>query len=874
MRDRYDLSIGQRLSIGFGVLLLLLAVIGAAMLESQGKSARAEELYLTQVLPVRDGAITLERAILYVAIDVRAYLLELGPESLTRFRSAVERVRETVTDLRMRLPEIDRASLDTTTVPIVEQYLREAEGLVVVGGAPRDATAADERMIAAARERAIHDVSQFVQAQDTRARQALAAISDARRDAIRGVVGGSIVAILMFLAVAVVTTQSVRQPAADLVQIASAVHAGDWQPALAWSRSHGSVDDRLPRSEMLQLAYAFGGAALALRQREHRLRADEEVATAAGSSLSAERIAAAILRIVTQHVRADAAVIYARDHASDFLTPIASYALGDAAAVRVGVGIPGQAALDREPVIVRDLPPDTPFSVRLGYDAAPPRAVAALPITFHTELMGVLLVATTREFDDQAIDFLKRAALQGGVALHNARSYEDAQRLLVEVRRQNDRIQSQNEELQAQNEEIQAQADQMRLQTEELQAQHEEIEAQNDELRLHDEELLRKSELLSEADRQKNHFLGVLAHELRNPLAAITSSVFLLGKSGVSEMRTRRALAVVRRQTQQLTRLIDDLLDITRISNGKIVLELQRVELTQLLRACADDYAHAFEDRGLQLEIDPGDVPIWTRGDPTRLAQIVGNLLNNSVKFTEQGGRVTISVSAQNGRATVRVADTGIGIGSALLPLLFEPFTQDPDRYVRSQGGLGLGLALVKALVELHGGSVNAHSDGPGTGAEFVVVLPLLEPAHRRTSDQSGAVARIQTRVTRRVLIVDDDVDAAHALAASLELEGHHVIVATSGEEALQRARVTLPEIVVCDLAMPNLDGYAIARRFRADEALREVRLVALTGFSSSEDRQKATEAGFDRYLTKPADIDDLTELFAKLTRDHPTLNT
>jgi signal transduction histidine kinase/CheY-like chemotaxis protein len=430
-----------------------------------------------------------------------------------------------------------------------------------------------------------------------------------------------------------------------------------------------------------------------------------------------------------------------------------------------------------------------------------------------------------------------------------------------ELQAQNEEIQAQNEEIQAQNEEIQAQSEEIQTQNEELETQSEELRGRNAVLERLTHDLETRAARLAEADAQKNAFLGMLAHELRNPMAAMTVSLQLLHRVPPDSDRSLRARAVIDRQVQHMTRLIDDLLDVTRISRGKVSLRSEPVDLVQIVRSCEDDAHASFEARGLVLQVETPDAPVWVQGDRTRLCQVVNNLLHNAGKFTREGGRVRLQLTVgPDGEAMIRVTDTGTGIDPQLLPRLFQPFSQGSTTLARTGGGLGLGLALVKALVDLHGGRVEAHSDGPGRGATFTVHLPLqdaVRPAHR---------ARPTAVATRRwrILLVEDNSDAAWSLGEALALDGHDVEVATSGEEAIDKARLAKPELVLCDIGLPAMDGYEIARRFRADAELKGTLLVALTGYASETDRSQATAAGFDGHLAKPLRMDELAQVLAE----------
>jgi two-component system CheB/CheR fusion protein len=370
------------------------------------------------------------------------------------------------------------------------------------------------------------------------------------------------------------------------------------------------------------------------------------------------------------------------------------------------------------------------------------------------------------------------------------------------------------------------------------------------------EELRERAErAVREMDRRKDEFIGALSHELRNPLAAIRMSLSLLAHPGPSSERTERAHAIIDRQTSLLTRLVDDLLDATRIARGKIQLRHEVVDLEPLVRRSIEDHRPRFEASAIQLEARLARGPFCVDADAARLTQALGNLLTNAEKFTPRGGVVVVSLE-RRGRAEIvlRVRDTGAGIAPEILPHVFESFVQAPQTLERSQGGLGLGLAMVKGLVELHGGTVTVASDGAGRGTEVTMRLPAVEAR----AAAATAPARLPEVVPRRVLVIDDNADNAEALEFGLELSGHEVAVARDGQAGLELARRFQPDVVVSDIGLPGMDGYAVARAFRADDALRKVYLIALSGYTRAEDRERGASAGFDRYLGKPVTLEDL----------------
>jgi PAS domain S-box-containing protein len=376
-------------------------------------------------------------------------------------------------------------------------------------------------------------------------------------------------------------------------------------------------------------------------------------------------------------------------------------------------------------------------------------------------------------------------------------------------------------------------------------------------------ERVRAEHELRDADRRKNEFLAVLSHELRNPLTPIRNSLHILKRAAAGGEQAKRAEAVLGRQTDQLVRLVDDLLDITRISRNKIQLKCTRVDLGDVVSRAVEDHRSLFESRGIALGVLVAPEMLTIEGDEPRLAQVVGNLLSNAAKFTPSGGQVTVATTkpAGRGRAQLRIVDTGAGIDPGMLKRLFQPFMQADETLDRSKGGLGLGLALVKSLVEMHGGEVCAHSDGLGKGAEFVVELPLLSSPMGEATPARGA----REQIRRRVLIIEDNVDAAESLRDALELSQHHVEVAYSGPEGLQKARSFHPDVVLCDIGLPGMDGFEVAKSLRADAQFRETFLVALSGYALPEDLERAAKAGFHRHLAKPPSLEALDETLASL---------
>jgi len=370
-------------------------------------------------------------------------------------------------------------------------------------------------------------------------------------------------------------------------------------------------------------------------------------------------------------------------------------------------------------------------------------------------------------------------------------------------------------------------------------------------------------EALEERDRRKDEFLATLSHELRNPLAPITNSLYVLQRATPGSTQAARAIAVIGRQTHQMTRLIGDLLDVTRVARDKLQLQKERLDLHELVRRVVEDHRDLFLSAGVELNLKAvaGELPVL--GDRTRITQMVGNLLQNASKYTQRGGVTTVSLQRDGEHhAVIRVADNGCGIPADLLPRMFEPFAQGDTTLDRSKGGLGLGLAVVKGLAQLHGGSAAVRSDGPGKGAEFTLRLPLagIPEEQAAVPIREGSGAR---RIPRRVLIVEDNVDSADSLREALELGGHTVEVAHDGLAGIAMAAAFRPEFVICDIGLPGVDGYEVARRLRRDAGFEATRLVALTGYANPDDMRRSQAAGFDYHLAKPPKLDQLELLLS-----------
>ena len=383
-------------------------------------------------------------------------------------------------------------------------------------------------------------------------------------------------------------------------------------------------------------------------------------------------------------------------------------------------------------------------------------------------------------------------------------------------------------------------------------------------------ERLRLIRELREADRHKDEFLATLAHELRNPLAPIQNALELMKMAGDSHERIRPGREIIERQLAQMLRLVDDLLDLSRIRQGKIELRKEKIEVASVVASAVEGSRPFIEMAGHKLVVTLPPEPLYLEADPTRLTQALSNLLNNASKYTSPAGQIDLNVQCTQKDLTLRVRDTGIGISPEMLPRVFGIFTQlDPSRD-RSQGGLGIGLSLVQRIVEMHGGSVEAHSSGPGLGSEFIIRLPniidemqLEAPLRLATEDEMTPRCS-----RRRILVVDDNRDSTESMRLFLDMLGNEVAVSYDGLEAMEALASFRPDVVLLDIGLPKLNGYEVVRQIRQQPGGKDVYLIALTGWGQEEDRRSCKEAGFDRHMLKPIDLKVLQELLNTLTRD------
>jgi PAS domain S-box-containing protein len=372
------------------------------------------------------------------------------------------------------------------------------------------------------------------------------------------------------------------------------------------------------------------------------------------------------------------------------------------------------------------------------------------------------------------------------------------------------------------------------------------------------------------ADRRKDEFLATLAHELRNPLAPICNALQVLKMSHVDAVVSQQTHEMIERQVQHLVRLVDDLLDVSRVMRGKIDLRKEFVELQSVVARAVETAQPMIETRQHRLEVRLPNESLRLFADPVRLTQVVGNLLLNAAKYTEANGRIWLTVERSDGELLLKVRDNGIGIAPDMLHHIFDLFVQADHSFTKAQGGIGVGLTLVKKLVEIHAGTVEALSDGLGKGCEFIVRLPLTGDKRHEAHDKEKREQGADQRSGRRMVVVDDNQDAAVSLAMLLKLKGHEVRVAHSGPAALEMVKVYTPDVVFLDIGMPQMDGYEVARRMREMTGLEKVVLAALTGWGQQEDRRRTAEAGFDHHLVKPLELNALDGILADLKQRRP----
>jgi PAS domain S-box-containing protein len=806
-----DLRVGQWLGLGFGAaaLLLLAAVaLAVALLDRMGE----RELRQSRYVAPRAGAVQrVETELLRVGITARSHALAKDEPSLAAYADARARLRAARAELERFPKEPDGARIEVELLPLLEGYEQAADALMaaVARRAPAEELQAAQLVVSARRGVAADHLREYGDLLARKTAEAGEALEALRRRATWTLLVASAALLALLAGTAHLVGRGVRRPVERLVEASRRLAAGDHPTAAALAEPGEGAPGAT--NELAELGRAFGQMALELQDREARIGAQNEELQAQNEELQlqGEELQAQNEELQAQQEELQSQARELREQGDRLRESEERHRhlfehLSEGFALHEMIWGPGG-----EPADYRFIDVNPAFERLTGLPRE--RAVGATVRALLPDLEPEWL-----ERYGEVVRTRKPARFQGfSAALGRhfevvAFSPEEGQfaTLFFDV-------------------------------TERRAAE----------------------EALRQADRAKDEFLAVLSHELRNPLAPVVSGLHIVARAEPGSEESRRARAVIERQVGHLVRLVDDLLDVTRISRGKVQLRKAPLDLAALVRQASEDCSSIFAERGVTLDIDAGR-ELRVDADAARLTQILGNLLQNAAKFTPAGGRVTVSAGEERVRAVIRVRDTGIGIAPEVLPRLFQPFVQAESSLARTRGGLGLGLALVKGFVELHGGTVRAASEGEGRGAEFTVELPLegvVTPALRPRPPAATPGLR--------VLVVEDNVDAADSLADVLRLGGHEVGVAYDGVEGLRLAQATRPEVVLCDVGLPGLDGYEVARRLRADGADARVLLVALTGYALPDDLRRAREAGFDAHLTKPARPEEIEAVLARASR-------
>jgi signal transduction histidine kinase/ActR/RegA family two-component response regulator/HAMP domain-containing protein len=874
------LSARDRIFIGFAVVAVAVAVQVAVAVTGLGRIRDVRARLNHVIQPRIIAADALERALLFRATAF-AHLVATGSE---RHRDAYD---QAVAASRQAFAELQSASTDAASTARADRMgarwrtldVARQEALEVARAAgPRQSLVQTEEALSNARDWVLQEVHAY--AGDARAEQDVlrAETATAQIRVRRAVLACAAIVVATLLVTAVVTTWAVRRPAQRLVRAARALVAGDFAPEIALGRAaRPSGGD-----ELEELTEQFGRMAVTLRRREDRLAAEGRVTEVLASSYELERVAAGALEELAAFTGAELAAAYLADAGTGHLRRVAGRFADATSETLPPDGLVGLALAQGRAVVVRDLPPDAPFQLRLGVGSLPPRVVLACPFTTKDGPAGVLVVAAARELPDDALPFVERTAAQLGIAAQKALAHARRSELATQLERANgllqahneelqvhrEQLQSQTEELQSQTEELQAQTEELQSQTEELQAQgeqlhaqSEEIHRQNDELRGSKDALDRHARALEDVDTRRGEFLATLGHELRNPLAAIATAAHLMEAAQVDGVS--RHAAIVTRQSKQLRRLVDDLLDVARVNHGKIQLQVEPIDLRHAIEQAIEATRPALEAKSHRFAVSLPETALPVAADAARLQQVVSNLLHNAAKYTPRGGLVEVRAERAGSAVELCVRDSGVGIAQDLLPRIFEPFTQGQHA---DRQGLGLGLSLVKRLVTMHGGAVEARSDGPGRGSEFRVRLSARDDAPVRL--RASRVASVPGGGPLRVLVVDDSVDLGETMTELLQTFGHDAVYADGAPAALERLGTEAFDVALLDIGLPEMDGHALAKEIRARLSRRAPRLVAVTGYAQPEDRARALEAGFELHLPKPVNPEELRGILAGMSAD------
>jgi signal transduction histidine kinase/ActR/RegA family two-component response regulator/HAMP domain-containing protein len=844
-------SMSRRIYVGFAFVLVLLAAEVGVALRGFARIRTLRQEISEAIDPPSLAAADLERTVLYRALAVRGYantreqrFRQEAARHLGRTQLLVERMR------RFELEPESRAAVESLARAVEVHSTRSEAFLDLVDRRADPAgIARAEQRLAESRDWVLERVRAFETIQERLQYFARARTSELQRDVGRALVLAAVLVALALAVTAVLTTRAVRRPALALVRAAGALERGDYAPAVSLVR------DPEPRGELQRLGVAFGRMAEALRRREERWGAEGRLGAALTTPIDPSATAAAALAEIVAFTGANLGGVYLVE--GNELHRLAGHAVEGSPESLPRTGLLADALVTCRAVSLGPIPADLPFTLGAGFGEVRPRSVLVAPLCSRREEVGVLLLGSIGDLGPEAVAFAERAAGQLAIALQNAISHRRLAGLAHQLRESNDRLQEQNEALQAQGAAI-------RGQTEELRAQAEEIRRRNRELSQAKEALAAKASALEEADRRKDELLATLGHELRNPLAAVDMAAQLLDREapdGPVALRSR----MMCRELHHLRRLVDDLLDLSRIGHGALELRLERFDLASALARAVEETHAAAEAKSQRVAVraDPEAV---VESDRARLEQVLSNLLQNAIRHTRPGGTVSAVVTVEEGAAVIRVGAPEMEIPEELLHRIFEPFIHG----THSEGGeaaVGLGLALARRVVEAHGGEVEARSSD-GTGAELVARLPLAPGAAQATLQRVPRRADGDMRL--RVLVVEDHPDVAATMADALELLGYSVRVARDAEEGMRACLESPPDVALLDIGLPGRSGYDLAREIRARLPHEVIGLVAVTGYGQEEDRRRAAEAGIDRHLVKPVELDELKSVIERLAFQEP----
>ncbi|MHB1413852.1 MAG: ATP-binding protein [Chloroflexota bacterium] len=717
LREGPDLSIGQRLALGFGSVLLLLVILLGIFLYETRQIADLEAYQgdvISHQVEVANGVMT---AYLQQAVAERDYRISVSEADLNRYRQATQRSREALLGLQLLPQDTQDVTAFAEMSPLAEQYTQASDEFVALiqQGADAEALRNAEMASMQARVQMLSRAQDYIDLQARQQGDVLAQISATRTTRTQLLLGLGALMLLLGTGAAYVTARAVERPAYRLLQAARALAAGDYQPALALCRTavgSGSAARESPRDELRELADSFSLTAATLQGREQRLDARNRVSAALAETIDVETLGSRVLREVASYAGCELGVLYVLEEETHLLRSVASLAIeNQTTPIKVGDGIPGQAAAARQSVVVRDIPPDTEFRVRLGFKDVLPRSLLAVPIPFQERTLGVLLLASLRDLSEDALDFTERSAEQLGVSLQNAVAHREIARLAAELREMNATLAAQNETLQAQQEEIQVQNEELQNQTDELQMQKEELELQR--------------EALLEADRLKDEFLSVASHELKGPITSLKGFTQLMQRQARNKPELAsfgKSLAIVDEQANTLVRRMNRLLDASRARMGRLEVSPRPTDLVPLVERQVEEALVRTDKHRILLDAN-GDhiVGDW---DPSRLEQVMGNLLDNAIRYSPEGGDIRVGLEARNGTALLKVADQGIGISPEGLAKLFQSYYREEAAKKVTGEGMGIGLYITKEIVAAHGGRVWVESE-VGHGSTFYVELPV-----------------------------------------------------------------------------------------------------------------------------------------------------